>query len=199
MKQEEIRGKLIQGTIAVIAQDGLDKTTTKQIGTRTGINEVYIYRYFNSKEGLLAKTFEYLDRELTNKILQSLPIAWQRGRTMQERFWLAYCAIWRFLLGNKEKCLAFVRYYYSPYFKKNSYERHMENYRPIVQRISVVFSERANVWMILNHVLNVMLDFSVKVYDERLPDNADTQEHVFRLIYVSTQQYFKNREESYLK
>ena len=44
MNQEELRSRLIDGTIRVIAQEGLDKATTKQIGTTTGINEAYIYR-----------------------------------------------------------------------------------------------------------------------------------------------------------
>lgn len=199
MKQEEIRSKLIEGTIRVISQDGLDKTTTKRISTETGINEVYIYRCFRSKEGLLDKTFASLDLELTEMILQSMPDSWPQGTSIQERFWLTFCAVWRFLLGNKEKCLSFIRYYYSPYFKKYSYERHMENYRPIIQKIAAIFRAEANVWMIMNHALHVMLDFSVKVFNELLPDNDDTQEHVFRLVYTSVQHYFKNREESYLK
>ena len=42
MKQDEIRRRLIDGTIHVIAKEGLDKASTKQIGLATTINEAYI-------------------------------------------------------------------------------------------------------------------------------------------------------------
>lgn len=42
MKQDDLRVALIDGAIHVIAQNGLDKATTKAIGTATGINEGYI-------------------------------------------------------------------------------------------------------------------------------------------------------------
>jgi hypothetical protein len=61
MKQDELRRRLIDGTIHVIAQDGLDKATTKQIGIETSINQAYIYRCFEDKEDMLKKTFEELD------------------------------------------------------------------------------------------------------------------------------------------
>lgn len=61
MKQDETRRMLIDGTIHVIARDGLDKATTKQIGLETSINEAYIYRCFAGKEDMFAKTFDALD------------------------------------------------------------------------------------------------------------------------------------------
>jgi len=64
MKQDELRRRLIDGTIHVIAQDGLDKATTKQIRIETSINQAYIYRCFEDKEDMLKKTFEELATSL---------------------------------------------------------------------------------------------------------------------------------------
>ena len=50
--------------------------------------------------------------------------------------------------------------------------------------------------MILNHILNVMLDFAVKVHNNQMPENDDYSEHVFRVIYESVRQYFKEGKES---
>ena len=69
MSPQETRQTLIAKTISVIANEGLDKTTTKAITQGTGINEAYIYRNFKSKEDLLSKTFDELDEELVNKSL----------------------------------------------------------------------------------------------------------------------------------
>lgn len=193
MKQDEFRQQLIDGTIHVIARDGLDKASAKQIETETGINVVYIYRCFRDKEDLFAKTFDSLDGELVDELLRRLPVMWTPELSMNERCRMLFCGVWQFLLGNSEKCLCFMRYYYSPYFRKYSAESHKATYRTVLEKMSVAFNERANVWMLLNHILNVMLDFAVKVFDGAVPNDDDTAEHVFRLVYNSVSPYFKER------
>ena len=50
--------------------------------------------------------------------------------------------------------------------------------------------------MILNHILNVMLDFAVKVHNGHMSASDDYAEHVFRVIYASVKQYFRNSKEN---
>ena len=191
MKQHEIKRKLIEGTTRVIAREGLDKATTKRIGAETNLNEAYIYRCFNGKEDMFAGVFDVLDRELYGAVLTQMPVLAGTTKTAAERCRIAFNSVWRFLLQNKDKFLCYVRYYYSPYFAKYSSLAHRDLYQPILEKIRGVFVEGANVWMLLNHVLNVMINFAVKVYGGDLADNDDTEEHVFRLVFVSLQQYFK--------
>ncbi|MBE6643609.1 MAG: TetR/AcrR family transcriptional regulator [Ruminococcaceae bacterium] len=194
MKQDATRQKLIDGTIHVIARYGLDKATTKSIGEETSINQAYIYRHFEDKEDMLAQTFESLDEELAGKVMQSISVMYMQEMECEMRCHVFFASVWRFILGNEDKCLTFIRYYYSPYFRQYSEKSHNERYKPLVEKIKVAFRDEANVWMILNHILNVMLDFAVKVFDGAVPDNDDTAEHVFRLIYSSVRQYFRNEE-----
>ena len=196
MKQDELRLRLIDGTIHVIAREGLDKASTKQIGLSTKINEAYIYRCFKDKEDMFAKAFDSLDNELANKILQHLPVMYMQDLEYELRCRVFFDAVWKFLLGNKEKCLAFVQYYYSPYFNKYSVESHKRRYAPIVDKFDDAFKDEADVWMILNHILNVMLDFAVKVHNDQMPKEDNYAEHVFRVIYQSVKQYFRKNEES---
>ena len=191
MKQDEIRQRLIDGTIHVIARDGLDKATTKQIGLATDTNEVYIYRCFKDKEDMFAKAFASLDNELLNVVLKHVSVMYVQEVDYETRCRFFYAAVWRFLLGNKEKCLTFVRYYYSPHFARYSADEHKERYKPLVEKFRMAFRDEANVWMILNHIMATMLDFAVKVFDGAVPDDDDTAEHVFRLVYVSAKQYFR--------
>ena len=62
---------------------------------------------------------------------------------------------------------------------------------PVVEKFKDAFTEESDVWMILNHILNVMLDFAVKVHNKQMSDEDDYVEHIFRVIYASVQQYFK--------
>ena len=191
MKQNELRFGLIDGTIHVIAKYGLDKASTKQIGLATSINEAYIYRCFEDKEDMFAKIFSFLDEELVNKAMQHVSVMYIQEMDYETRCRIFFSSIWRFLLGNHDKCVAFVRYYYSPYFSMYSAKEHKERYIPLVDKFKDAFCQEANVWMILNHILTTMLDFAVKVFDGEIPDDNDTAEHVFRLIYYSIRQYFK--------
>lgn len=186
---------LIAKTIIAIAERGLDKTTTKAITAGTGINEAYIYRHFNDKEDLLSRTFDSLDEELVTKVLQHVPVMYMQKMDYETRCRTFFAAIWKFLLGNREKCLAFVRYYYSPYFAKYSAESHQARFAPVVERFKDAFRDEADVWMILNHILNVMLDFAVKVHHDQMPRDDDYSEHVFRVIYASVKQYFRKSKE----
>ena len=78
---------------------------------------------------------------------------------------------------------------FSPYFKKYSYSVHEARFKPLVEKFSVAFIEEANVWLILNHILDVMLSFSVKVHTGVMPADDEYGEHVFRVIYESVKQY----------
>ena len=103
-----------------------------------------------------------------------------------------FSAVWEFLLGNRDKCLTYVRYFYSPYFTKYSSEEHKRRFVPLVEKIRVAFKDEAEVWMILNHILNVMLAFAVMVHTGQMKNESDSAEHVFRVVYRSVEQYFRN-------
>lgn len=191
-----MRETLIARTVKVIANEGLDKTTTKAITTGTGINEAYIYRYFSDKEDLLSKAFDKLDDELFAKTMQHVEVMYVQGMEYEMRCRFYFAAVWKFLLENRDDCLAFVRYFYSPYFTKYSAETHKRCFAPLVKKFKDAFIDEADVWMILNHILNVMLDFAVKVHNGQMSSDDDYSEHVFRVIYASVKQYFKKDEES---
>lgn len=194
LKNQNVRNRLIENTIRIIAENGFDKTTTKAIVSGTDINEAYIYRDFSDKEDLFVKVFDQLDEELIAKLMQHLPVMYMSELEFEVRCRVFFTAVWKFLLGNKEKCLAFVQYYYSPYFNKYSADRHKQRYRPLVEKFSEAFIDEADVWMILNHILNVMLDFAVKVHNDHMSKEDSYSEHVFRVIYRSVEQYFKKEE-----
>ena len=110
MNQSELRLELINGTIQVIAKYGLDKASTKQIGLATSINEAYIYRCFEDKEDMFAKTFALLDEKLVSKAMQHVSVMYMQEMEYEMRCRVFFSFIWKFLLGNREKCLAFALY-----------------------------------------------------------------------------------------
>ncbi len=195
MKREEISRSLIDGTIRVIAREGLDKASTKQIGRATSINEVYIYRCFADKDDMFAKAFDVLDEELLAKTMKHVEIMYVQEMDYETRCRFYFKKIWEFLLSDKDRCLTYMRYLYSPYFTKYSAENHEKRFLPLVEKIKDAFLDETDVWMILNHILNVMFDFAIKVHNGQMSDGDDYTEHVFRVIYASVKQYFRNPKE----
>lgn len=195
MNPQTVRETLISRTITVIATEGLDKATTKAITKDTGINEVYIYRHFIDKENLFAKAFEYLDEDLYATAMKYIDVMYMKSLEYEMRCRFYFSAVWECLLSNRDECIAFVRYYYSPYFTKYSAEAHKELFAPLVDKFKDAFIQEADVWMILNHILNVMLDFAVKVHNNQMSKEDNYAEHVFRVVYASIKQYFKKRDE----
>jgi AcrR family transcriptional regulator len=190
MTLEEMRIALLNSTVEVIGTLGIDKTTTKAIAGGAKINEAYIYRVFLDKEDLFQNTFTFLDTELFNCIEYGLNNA-KKDCSNEERFFGYFCNLWDFVLGNQNKCLAFIRYYYSPYFKKHSFDEHNRRYSVIVERLEKSFRPKANVWMLLNHVLNTVLDFATKVFNGDVPNDDDTRVHVFKVCYSALLPYLR--------
>ena len=85
MKREaEIKELLISNAIHLIAKGGFEAATTKALTTAGGspdgfkMNEVYIYRFFGSKEKIYEAAFLTLDNELYNAFntaIEAVPIS----------------------------------------------------------------------------------------------------------------------------
>ena len=191
MKHYNVRERLIDGTIKVIARDGLDKTTTKAITTETGLFETYIYQYFKNKDGLLAATFEQLDDELATNALLATRVFEDPSMDVAQQSIAYFTSVWSFMLENQEKCVTYMRYYYSPYFSKYSAEAHVARYAELTKKFSRNFREEANTWMLLNHMLGTTMIFALRVINGELEDNEDTRVNVFNVINASIVTYFK--------
>lgn len=124
-----------------------------------------------------------------------MPVMYMLNLDYQTRCRFLFNEVWSFLVGNQEKCLAYVHYYYSPYYRKYSAGSHKQRFLPVVEKFEEAFKEDAHTWMLLNYMLSTMLDFAVKIFDGELANTADAEEHVFRVIYNAVSPYFKRSKE----
>ena len=195
MKHQNVRERLIENAILAIANEGLDKTTTKAIVKGTDINEAYIYRFFADKEDLLAQTFDTLDNELEKAVSKGMEAMYNSDYDYETRCRMFFTYVWNFVTSNPERCIAFRQYYYSLYFKKYSSKAHEERYKEVVNKFYDFFKEESDVWMIINHILNVILDFAIKIFNGTASNSESTVEHIFRVVFCSVNQYFRHNVE----
>ena len=195
--EAEIKELLIENAIHLIAEGGFEKATTKELTHCGGqlpdfkMNEVYIYRFFKSKENLYEAAFVRLDTELFDAFKRGVEIVGGFEDDKKEKLSRFFSLAWRFLLGNEERCRCYVRYYYSIYFKGHSREAHGKLFGRIVSEMTPIFKDEADVEAILHSVFTAMFDFAIRVYNGELEDNEINRPHIFNVLYGMMAIYFK--------
>lgn len=71
-RSQKVVDDLIEATAQVIAQRGLEQTTTNHIANRAGVSVGSLYQYFADKNELVAAVMLQLSREITAAVDQTL-------------------------------------------------------------------------------------------------------------------------------
>lgn len=156
------------------------------------MNEVYIYRFFGSKESLYEAAFLRLDTELVSAFQQSIEAIGGFAGERTDKLLGFFALAWKFVLGDEERCRCYVRYYYSAYFKKRSREAHKKLFEGIVAAMAPIFKEEADVEAILHSVFAALFNFAILVYDGELEDSDTNRIHIFNVLYCMMVTYFKD-------
>ena len=198
MKREaEIKELLVNNAIHLIAAGGFEMATTKELthsgGSLSGIkmNEIYIYRLFGSKENLYAAAFGFLDNELFEAFNNAIDDFDGFPGNDKDKLYEFFLRAWRFVLKNEDRCRCYVRYYYSIYFKGESFETHNKRFITMLKKLSHHFKDEADVYAIFHSVFIMLFDFAIRVYNGEIEDNDINRPHVFNVLYCMMATYLK--------
>ena len=179
----EVRQALMKSAIRVVSVQGIQNATTKALSTDAGLSEVYIYRYFKSKDDLLKQTFDSLDKELMYVMKKSLnSIDRSQNLNVKIGFKTVFHDFWKFTLGDRDKCSFFIQYYYSSYYSTHSEEERKAIYQPLLDLIAPAFTEGSDPWIELNHMYDVAFPKILRVIRGTIPDNEETEENVYHEV-----------------
>lgn len=141
----EVREALLNSTVRIVSQYGLERTTTKLIAADAQINEAYIYRCYDSKDSLLQATFHMEDVCLAEHVRKSLPVMRIRGLNWKERCFLLWKSCWEFILHKPDDCRFYLQYYYSASCRRHAYDEHLKYFHSLFNEIRPVFRPDTNV------------------------------------------------------
>lgn len=68
---QEKRRILIESAMQVVAEKGLQRSTTAEIARRAGVGEGTLYRYFTNKEELIEQAAFYVSRLVSDSLLKN--------------------------------------------------------------------------------------------------------------------------------
>ncbi len=66
--------ELVESAIAIIAEQGMERLTTKNLAAAIGVTEAALYRHFSSKNELMRMVLSYFEKLSTN-VLEEIRIA----------------------------------------------------------------------------------------------------------------------------
>ena len=188
------RRELIDGTIRTVANIGLENTTTDAICKESGLNVSTIYRFYNTKEELIADAFSITDEEFLGVILNGFPVLRYESVDYESRCHVLFLKTWEFIMARQSELLFYIRYYYSISFQKYSKEAHIRRFAPLFEKMKTAFPETADVRMVMHHILDTLLDEAQKQVSDASIDNAIAGEKCFRLIFAVVRSYVKEEK-----
>lgn len=176
------KAALMQATVNAVVADGVENLTTKAIGNISGVKEVYIYRYFENKEDLVAKTFTECDEAFLDFICKALPVMEIEGIDYEMRCHMLFQKCWDYMLSHSDWLIFYVRYYYSQSFQKYSYADHMQRYDVLIEKIRPVCHPQAEAKTVLHHILDTMIGQARKQLMHPI-DPKQAADDTFWLVY----------------
>lgn len=181
----------MNGAIKAVALYGLENASTKTISASCGINEAYIYRYFDSKEDLLAKTFEREDRLFIEMILDSFPVLSYESLDYEVRCHLLFERCWNYIIARPTELKFYMRYYHSLMYHTYSFITHTNQFAVIVDRLKPAFpGDGKGVELILRHILDTLLNMAMMyVSDPEAVDPKEAADINFRMVFSVVKEF----------
>ena len=188
-KTAERKEKLIEATVQIISEHGLENLRTAEICKIAGVNVAYLYDLFENKDDLIAQAFAALDEHFLKTILDNFPVLHYQSIDYEMRCRVLFMRCWEHIMNHRRYTVFYVRYYYSSLFQKYSYAEHMQRYVVLIEKMKPAFPETANVKAILHHILDALLGMAMKQINDPQERDEAAAETNFGLIFSVGKNY----------
>jgi len=174
MKGEERRQKIIDGTMRVIAEKGLDTFSVIQVARKTHINEALIYRDFETKDNLLMSCYYSYQNKVAN--LYREISAKNSMKPLKENLYEVWYAAFCFMVDEDYRTI------FAHAFRESSYREALMNeekqgkpdylYEAREKWLGEKFNQDINMSFIWTYVIDLSMEFAVRIirgeftYDE---------------------------------
>lgn len=89
---DERRARILQATIAVLAQDGIAETTTRKIAAKAEVNQAMLRYYFGSKDDLLFAVLQEMMQQTREVAQRARP----RGKALRAMLQEGLLSFWEY-------------------------------------------------------------------------------------------------------
>jgi len=111
MSKPDKRDEIVRGALELIAEHGFHGAPMAMIAERAGVGAGTIYRYFESKDVLIAELY----RELENRFIPVLMAGYEPEKPIRQRFLHLGMALLRYFIDNPLDFRYLEQFHNSPY------------------------------------------------------------------------------------
>lgn len=186
---DDTKTRILSATMKAVRQYGLEGARVQNISGLAGISPGAMYRYFKSKDELLAACFTYVDQQAAS-IFEDLrfdPLAMRTDPMgVVKDLWLPY---FRFWVAHPDETVFYHRFRDSaafPRFYKSYNVSHFQAFGGMVRAFMDTFPclRRINQDVLWLHVLTSTVMYAKYVVEGLLPNNQETEDTVFQFLSV---------------
>jgi AcrR family transcriptional regulator len=177
--------RLMQSVIKIVAENGLENTTTKKVAALSGVSEVTLFRVFQNKNRLIFETFAYAEDELCREILSALPILSKLDLEQEIRCRQFFAQCWKYLMEHLDFSQFYLRFYHSAYFAAYKEDRMKTGQQSLIERVQSQLKglpDNRETKLLLTQLLDTVLNFASRVAGGEWKDDDETAESVFQLL-----------------
>ncbi len=186
---DDTKTRILSATMKAVRQYGLEGARVQNISGLAGISPGAMYRYFKSKDELLAACFTYVDQQAA-AIFEDLrfnPLAMRTDPMgVVKDLWLPY---FRFWVAHPDETVFYHRFRDSaafPRFYKSYNVSHFQAFGGMVRAFMDTFPglRRINQDVLWLHVLTSTVMYAKYVVEGLLPNSQETEDTVFQFLSV---------------
>ncbi len=177
---------LLDAVVRVVAQKGVEGTSTRAIATEAGhgLTDTVIYRFFSGKEDLMRQAFLRESRSYMKEMDSRFSVLWERNLPREQRMRFLWHSLWGWTTAHKTESTFLVRYYYSACFDDTAKRQYREIWMPLANRIQelVPGKETEQLFFMALETLETLASAAYPVCCGRSPDSASASEYGFRRV-----------------
>ena len=186
---DDTKTRILSATMKAVRQYGLEGARVQNISGLAGISPGAMYRYFKSKDELLAACFTYVDQQAA-AIFEDLrfnPLAMRTDPMgVVKDLWLPY---FRFWVAHPDETVFYHRFRDSaafPRFYKSYNGSPFQAFGGMVRAFMNTFPglRRINQDVLWLHVLTSTVMYAKYVVEGLLPNSQETEDTVFQFLSV---------------
>lgn len=186
MSNKDIKKKMIEATISVVALNGIDNFTTSKLSKQANISEGSIYNHFDNKDALIDEAFNYVDSRFAEYFEYNDLFAETNISNIEDNFKNIWMDFFDFIIEHPDFTLFYNNYRYSGrYILSFDHATRYAGYRRVIEFFtnnSRHFQYKID-WNILwIYLLDMTLCFGVRAIQNSYELNTSNKQIIYQLL-----------------
>ena len=188
---ENMRAKIRQGTLHLIATGGMSNFSFPKLTAVTGVVPPTVYELYKNKEDLLTTCFLEIDAEIGRLLANAMkktPPHRDQVEDVENYCWLLWITYWRYLMEDADRTLFYWAFYNSEYYTYAVIQKRDRNHLAFAQYVAEIdrrflISERCNCHVLIMHLIDGTLNAAVKVFRGEFGNDDDTIKTIYHAVF----------------